>query len=367
MIRILTIVTGKFGVGGITNVILNYYQNLNKLDFKMDFVVVQNNLESKIIEEFELNNSKYYILESRKKNIIKYEKELIRIIKEGQYDIVHVHGNSATMLLEMYAAYKAGCKVRIAHSHNSTCMHKGFDKFLRPFFYKYCNNAFACGQAAGKWLFSENPFYIIPNGIEIEKFAFDSRKRNELRKKYHLENKKVFAHVGRFNEQKNQKFIVEVFKEYLKKDKNSVLILIGSGMDFEKIKNMVKKLKIEKYVIFTGEIDNVAEWLNACDLMLLPSKYEGFPVVIIEWQISGLPCLVSNKVSNEIKLTDLVQFLDLDKPEEWIESMKKIDFNSRPTQSENAIKIIKEKGFDIKENTKTLERIYRDLVNQNKT
>lgn len=364
MIKVLTIVTGNFGIGGITNTIMNYYRLLKKDEIKMDFVV-QNNLPSNLENELISNNSKIYILKNRGRNIGKYIMELEKIIKNGNYQIVHAHGNSSTLCIEMYAAYKAGCKIRIAHSHNTTCTHKIFNKLLRPFLYKYCNYRFACGELAGKWLFQNRNFFIIPNGNDTKKFAFDIQKRDKMRKKYGLENKRVFGHVGRFNEQKNQEFIINIFYQYLQKNKNTKLILIGSGMNYEKIKNLVEELKIEEYVIFTGEISNVEDWLNACDLMLLPSKYEGFPVVLVEWQICGLPCIVSDRVSMETKLTNLVEFVELEKPFKWIELMSDTDISNREKRSKIAIQDIKKQGFDITENTRLLEERYREFINEN--
>ncbi len=362
MIKILTIATSHFDTGGITKVILNYYRNMDKNKFKMDFVV-PNELPEDIKQEFISNGSKYYILKNRKKNPIKYIKDLVKIIKNEEYQIVHTHGNSATMFLEMYAGYRAGCKVRIAHSHNSTCIHKFVDKLLRPFFYKYCNTAFACGELAGKWLFGNRKFIIIPNGNDTDKFSFNENKREEIRKKYNLQDKKVFGHVGRFNDQKNQEFLVDIFYEYCKENKNSALILVGSGMYFNKIQDKVKTLGIQESVIFTNEIQNVEDWLCACDVMLLPSKYEGFPVVLIEWQISGLPCLVSDKVTKEIKLTNLVEFIDLEDKDKWLELMKTTELKDREKSSKEAEKIVRKKGFDIKQNTRQLEKIYIEAVN----
>lgn len=365
MIKILTIATSHFDTGGITRVVMNYYEHLNKNNFKMDFVI-PNSLPHNIEKEFADNNSKYYILKNRQKNPIKYINNLSDIIKKGKYDIVHAHGNSATMFLEMYAAYKSGCKVRIAHSHNSTCIHKVVDKLLRPFFYKYCNYNFACGELAGKWLFKDRKFTVIPNGNDTRKFAFNKNKRQEIREKYNLQDKKVFGHVGRFNDQKNQNFIVDVFNEYLNEDKNATLILIGSGMYFDEIQDKVNQLKIQDNVIFTNEIQNVEDWLCACDVMLLPSKYEGFPVVLVEWQISGLPCLVSDRVTTEIKLTELVEFIDLENKNKWLELMKITQIKNREQSSEKAKEAVRKKGYDIEQNTRQLEKIYKDATNSTK-
>lgn len=362
MIKILTIATSHFDTGGITRVVMNYYEHLDKNHFMMDFVV-PNDLPENIKKEFMSNNSKYYILKGRQKNPFKYVNNLSNIIRKGKYDIIHVHGNSATMFLEMYAGYRAGCKVRIAHSHNSTCIHKIIDKILRPIFYKYCNYNFACGELAGKWLFGNRKFIIIPNGNDTHKFSFNENKREEIRTKYNLQDKKVFGHVGRFNDQKNQEFLVDIFYEYYKENKNSALILVGSGMYFHKIQDKVKTLGIQRSVIFTNEIQNVEDWLCACDVMLLPSKYEGFPVVLIEWQISGLPCLVSDKVTREIKLTDLVEFIDLEDKNKWLKLMKTTELKDREKSSKEAEKIVRKKGFDIKQNTRQLEKIYIEAVN----
>ena len=166
--------------------------------------------------------------------------------------------------------------------------------------------------------------------------------------------------MGRFNYQKNHEFLIDIFNNLKKKSDKYYLILAGTGKLEENIRNKVKKLGLENSVLFLGEVTNINEWLNAMDIMLLPSRFEGLPVVSIEWQISGLPCIISDKVTKEVKLTDLVQFESIDNPEKWVDKILKIQIKDR--NKLNYIEEIKKAGYDIKENAKKLEEIYYSLL-----
>lgn len=363
MIKILVIMTTNIGTSGISKIVMRYYDYIDKKKVKFDFVV-PNEPNDYIKNKFNTNNTNVYIIK-RKKNAIKYYFELKKIIKNGKYNIVHVHGNSSTMALELMAAKKAGCKVRIAHSHNTTCNHKIIDKMLRPIFYKYLTCGMACGADAGKWLFGKRKFIIIQNGNELSKYSFNSDIRKNIRKENNLENCIVIGHVGRFNYQKNHDFLIEVFNKYRLNNKNAKLLLIGSGEKENEVKEKIKGYNIEDNVIFTGEINNVNEWLNACDVMMLPSRYEGFPVVLIEWQANGVPCIVSNRISKEVNITDTIKFIDVDKEDsvtEWLKCLKKIDKIDREEISNRNMEILRKRGYDIEQCASNLYNIYLNLM-----
>lgn len=362
-INVLIIMTTPIGTSGISEIVLRYYNNMNKDKIRFDFIV-PNDPNEKIKKFFYKNNSRYYVEEGRKK-IFKYYRSIKRIMQENKYDIVHVNGNSATMAVEMKAAKASGCKIRIAHTHNTKTEHYIIDKILRPILYKNTTTCFACGIDAGKKLYKNRKFYVIPNGNNLDKFRFNTDQRRKYRKIYNFNNEIVIGHVGRFEEQKNHKYIVEIFKKVCLSNKKAKLILIGSGSKEKEIKDIIEKEKLEKNVVFTGEIRNVNEVINACDVMILPSKYEGLPLVAIEWQANGLPIIASNKISKEIDKTNTIKFYGIEQSniDEWTKEIEKIVFNEKNRDKCSIVNCekLKEEGYDIKEDAKKLKQIYETL------
>ena len=361
--KVLNVLTSSLVYDGISMSVLNYFYNIDNKKVQMEFVApfVLEDIEKKIKEY----NGKVHIIKGRKKQPLKYIKKLSALIKENKYDIVQAHGSSAILCLEMIAAKKAGCKIRVAHCRNTKCDHKMLDKILRPIFYKTYTHGFSCGELAGKWLFGNRKFYVINNGKDTEKFKYNEQVRQEIRKKYNLENKIVIGHVGNLNEQKNHTFLIDIFSELLKKNPQYYLVLIGKGHLEIEIKKKAKTLGIENNILFVGQSSEVEKWLQAMDIMVFPSKFEGFPNVLVEWQIAGLPCVISDVITKEVKLTDLVQFVSLEEsPKQWAEKIEKIKIQDRNLIKDKVINQIKEKGYDIKENAKRLEKIYEDLMKE---
>ncbi len=362
--RILYILPTGLIMDGISSITLNYWEKILNKDICIDFAVpvVIESVEKKIRK----TDSKIYLIEGRKTNPVKYMRKLYKLIKDNQYDIVHANGSSAMLTLEMLAAKKAGCKIRIAHSHNTKTNYPIVDKLLRPIFKTSYTHAFACGEEAGKWLFGKRKFEVINNGRDVEKFEYNQDMRKKLRKEYNLENQLVLGHVGTFNYQKNHEYLIDVFSELIKNsEKKYKLILIGDGKYKSAIEEKVKKLNIQNNVIFVGRTNEVQNWLQAMDIMIFPSRFEGFPVVLVEWQIDGLPCIISDKITDKVKLTDLVQFESIEKsPKEWAKKIENTRIEDREKSKPKILKQIKESGFDIKENAKELEKIYESLLRE---
>ena len=268
------------------------------------------------------------------------------------------------MSVELVAARLAGCKVRIAHSHNTTCENQKADKILRPVFNRNYTTAFACGQDAGRWMFGKQKFTIIPNGRNLKKYEYDTKKRTEYRNKLGIPlDALVIGHVGRFNRQKNHEYLVRIFGEVYKKERNSYLVLVGAGEKMDKVKALVKELGLEKNVIFTGVIENVSDYLSVFDVMLLPSLYEGLPLVVIEWQIAGLPCIVSDTVTKECAIISLVKFESIKKePEVWANEVMNLILQDRNDGKEVIFNEIKTAGYDIESGAERLKKIYLKLV-----
>ena len=361
--KVLQIPTGGLFSDGILSCITDYMAAMNKTDLDVR-VLATNDAEKVAAQRVRKSGCEIVSIPYRKTNIIKYFFLLYKYLVKEKVDIVHVHGSSAIMSVELIAARLAGCKVRIAHSHNTTCEHQKADKLLRPVFNGIYTEAFACGSEAGKWMFGKRDFTIIPNGRDIKKYEYNAKNRIRYRNKLRIPNDAlVIGHVGQFNAQKNHEYVIRVFEELYRDNKNAYLVLVGTGEIIDEIKNIVKKSAAKDRVIFTGLIDNVADYLSAFDVMLLPSLYEGLPMVVIEWQIAGLPCIVSDTVTKECAITQLVKFKSLEEgPESWARDIADIPLQDRAQNKEMLINSIRKAGYDIELGAERLRNIYISLM-----
>lgn len=363
--KILCINTNGLRNDGITNSIRNYYGHMDMSDMTVDMLetrFVGRNVEQKFLDlGIRLKKTK------PRNHVIPYIISTAHLIKKEGYDIVHIHGSSALLSLDLLAAWLGGCKVRIAHSRNTTCKHEKLDRLLRPIFDLLCTERFACGEDAGKWLFGNRAFSVINNGKDLDAFEFNASARERMRQKYHLEKYTVLGHVGNFNYQKNHNFLINVFADIVQKSDDYRLVLMGTGTEYlEKAKAQVRELGLEDKVFFMGSIDNVAEMLCAMDVMLLPSHYEGLPNVVLEWQLSGLPSFISDKITKECQVTELVHFLPIDKGTEiWVREITNTKMNEdylRLEESKAARETLKKNGYDIQENAVQLKEKYKKFV-----
>lgn len=357
--KVLVINTVEFKLNGISSVIMNYYKNMDKSDMKIDFVAI-NNIEKEYSKEFKENKSEVYILR-RNDNPLKYFINLYKLMKSKQYDIVHIHGNSATVSIETVAAYFSKIPVRIVHSHNTTCSHKVLHKILYIIMKKTYTNGFACGEDAGKWLFRDDDFEIIKNGIDLSKFRYDNKISEEYKEKINFRDKIVIGHVGNFVYQKNHNFLINVFNKLQELDEDVRLLLIGDGPLLSKMKEKVDNLNIGDKICFLGKSNEVNKYLQAIDLFLLPSHHEGLPVVLIEAQALGLQCLASDRVSKEANITGLVDFLAIDDVNIWLKDILRFEKNSKNIESFSHDKI-KTEGYDIYENAKKMKVLYEKYL-----
>lgn len=365
--KILMIPTGGMGIDGITSSIMNYYEYLDHSKVKMTFVVTQiigdkksfNNIKNKIIEHDDK------IIEiSRNKNIIMYFIKLLKLIKYNDFDIIHIHGSSSIMAIELLAARIGGIPTRISHSHNTKCNHNMLNKMLKPLFNKFTTCRLACGKEAGKWLYGNNKFIVINNGVDVQKFSYNYEKRYKMRKELNLENKKVIGHVGNFNEQKNHNFIIDILSEAINIDSSFHVILIGDGINRAKIENKINENNLKENITLLGRRTDITDILQAADLMILPSFYEGLPVVVIEWQAAGLKSIVSDYVTSEVRLTELVKFMALeDGAKKWA---LKIQQELNYKRNCEASVILAEEGYDIRISANKLIDIYSENYNKHK-
>ena len=294
-------------------------------------------------------------MECRKKNPILYVFKLANLVKKEKYDIVHAHGNSATLAFDMLGAFFGKCKVRIAHSHNTKCGNDRLDKMLRPLFYRAYTHGMACGKMAGKWLFQERDYCILPNGRNLEDYKYDSSIRKQIQEQFDLKDFFVVGHVGRFNKQKNHKFLVEIFAEIKKIREDAELVLIGEGNLQNDIIQKVERMNLSKYVHFLGVRDDVNKIMQTFDALLFPSLFEGLGIVLIEAQAAGIPCFTSKDVvAKEAGITSLCHYISLDNTaRQWAEYLL-----DNMDKKKDRYKEIEEAGYDLKTNTEWLEEFY---------
>jgi len=353
--------TGGLRREGITTTQLEYIRFFNRrIDF--DIAAVHNNAAD-VIEEFEKLGSRVIELPDRKRKLSSYILQLYKLMRYENYDIIHVHGSSAILSIELLVGFIAGVKVRIAHSRNTKSEHGLLDKILRPLFNRLYTDAFSCGQEAGEWLFGQRPFRIIRNGKDLKKLAYNKKTRDDIRNKYGWNDKLVLGHVGNFNYQKNHEFLIDVFKRIVDMDEKYILCLIGDGHEHENIRRLVKQYGLIDRVVFTGRIRNVNKMLQALDLMLFPSRFEGLPNVVLEWQASGLPCLISANITTECAVSDLVSFLPINNYNLWIDEILKFSHVDRVNTSIEGVEKLRTNGFDIEENVMQLFNYYEAAVN----
>ena len=268
--------------GGVESVVMNYYRNIDKSKVQFHFICDEDSTDIPY-EEIEKLGGKVIIVPPYQK-LFKYQKELYKIFKENSYKIVHSHIN-ALSVFPLRIAKKAGVPIRIAHSH-STSNKKEWKKnivknILRPFSKVYANHFFACTKHAGEWLFGKKiierkELNVINNAIDLKKFEFNEKTREDLRKEFGIkEDTIVIGHIGRFMKQKNHDFLIDVFNELIKKNENSILMLIGQGPLLNDMKQKVRDLKIEDKVKFIGQVTDVEKYYNIMDIFLFPSIYEG--------------------------------------------------------------------------------------------
>lgn len=363
--KILVVNSTSSRRNGITNVAFNLIKSFNKRDCKIGYVSV-----SEIAPEFEkyLKDEGYktYIIKRLIKKPLTYIFQLAKIARG--YDIMHVHGNSATMVLEMIAAKVAGIKIRAAHSHNTTCGMKMIDACSRPLFHALCNLRFACGKEAGEWLFRKRDFKIIKNGIDCHKFIFNESLRNEMKMKLGWDNNFIIANVANFIEAKNHEFLIDVFADVHNKLPETRLLLLGSGPLMKNAIDRAKELGVHDYIYFAGNVPSISSYLQCMDLIVMPSKYEGLPLTLVEEQANGLRAVVSDSITKDANLAGNIHFLSLKEGvRSWsyyIVSMIENWIDRNEASSRECIKKIEAAGYDISSSAKELQETFEEKLNE---
>lgn len=370
MIRVLHSVS-NMDRAGIETMLMNYYRHIDRSKVQFDFLC--NKIKPGAYDEeiIKMGGNIYHSPGLNPINFLKYKNYVIDILKRNSdIKIMHSH-NGALAYQSLYAAYKYGLKNRICHAHATTIdfnMKLPLKLLYKTQLNRVSNNFWGCGKDSiqfyfGKKIIDTNNYLVLHNAIEEKDFIYNEQKRNELRKKYNLENKFVIGNVARFMKQKNHTFILDLFKVILTKKDDSVLVLLGDGELLEKMKQKAKELGIDKSVMFLGNVNNVNEMYQAMDVFLLPSLFEGLPVVGIEAQAAGLRCVMSDTITKEVAITDNIKFLNLknDSLEKWGNEI----LNNVNYQREDMTKQIIDAGYSIEKEAKKLQEIYLKMGETN--
>lgn len=326
--RILYVVKGMSLSNGVSSFIMNHVrQMVTDPNFQCDFLVVTD-IGSPYYDELKSYGCAIYFMPSYTRHPLQVVPFLKKVFSNKHYDLVHCNVmNSASPILMMAKRY--GIKVRIFHSHatqnGDTKWKQARNKLFANLTIKYATTNFACSKLAGDYLFGKDNYYEIPNAIDITKFKFDENTRQKVRDKYHVpSNVKIIMTVGRFTTQKNPMYIVDIIAELKKQDLNFVFWWFGDGELEGDVKKYAEAKQVTDVIKFWGSRIDINRMYMAADVFILPSLFEGLPVVGIEAQISGLPTLLADTVSNETKIGKYTEFLPLDNPACWADEIKKV-------------------------------------------
>ena len=373
-IRVLQIFREPIANGGQESFIMNMYRNVDREKVQFDFLTPFTCDNPKLKLEIENMGGHVYHYDHTfgHENNKVFKKCVTQFLKEHHYDTVHFHSGSTYALMEgSKIAHDVGVKNIIVHSHCGGFANAKYHiiKALSvPYLMKYPTDYFACSHLAAEWKFPskiirEQKYKVIKNAVDTEKFRYFPSVRAQYRQKFSVENKLVVGHIGRFEIQKNHKFLIEIFQQIHRKEPQSVLFLIGAGELRVECEKQVQELGIQDSVFFLGIRRDISELLNMMDLFLMPSFFEGLPVVGVEAQATGLPVYMSDEIAKELPIEDLSEYLSLNESaEQWADIIleKQKDFVRRDTAME-----IAEQGYEIKKAAKQFEKYYLEMNQKN--
>ena len=355
--------------GGVESFLMNYFRAINKSCIVFDFLC---NSHQKCAYEDELIHlgGKVYHVTARSQNFFQYQRELNAFFKNHsrEYNAIWVNVNSLANIDYLKLAKKYGISRRIIHSHNSQNMDSRLRGYLHEHNKKvidsYATDFWACSDEAARWFYRDDlmpKVKIIYNAIDLDKKKFDETKRKQIRDKLHIhENDICVGNIGRLHFQKNQKFAINVFAEYLKMNPDSKLIFVGQGPDEESLKKQCKDLKVDNKVIFAGIQQDIQAWLSAFDVFLFPSTFEGLSIAALEAEANGLPILASNEAVNEkIRFSDNLTLLPLNNPPEfWGRQLDQIVTTKSRIPFDQVHKQFKDHHIEISTEAKRLEKLF---------
>lgn len=369
MVRVLHVFE-FFDQGGIENFVMNVYRCIDRNEIQFDFAFINRSKGFFDEEVKQLGGNIYYFL-SERKTIYNYYKSISKIIREhGPYDVVHSHMYYFSGVI-LGIAKENGVKIRIAHSHETlkgrmpTFKRKAYESIMRHLIKQNATILISCSDIAGSYVFGKDAKYtVLYNGVDVQRFRFDPDRRYTFRQNNGWADKKVILCIGRFADQKNHVFLIDVFEKILLVERNAILVLIGTGALKEKVKHIIENKGLSEKVVILSNIANTEDYYTAADLYMMPSKYEGMSIVSIEAQISGLYCLLSDQIPREIDVSNQISYLPIDNIDIWskcaIEKLNLKDENSRA----DSYKLFSNGEFDVRTTVQMISDIYTGKDNQ---
>lgn len=360
-------------LGGIETYLIEQFRHLDKNKIDYDFVNITGEYSICYEDEILASGSKIFKVVSRHKNPLLHYWQWFNILlqNKGVYDVIVLNTNSLEYVFPLVLGKIFGIPVRVIHSHNSGFENKqglarrllvGMNKKLLAW---SANLRFACSQFAGQWMFKDNPYHVIYNAIDIHKYDADLKVREETRNALGLHTELTLLHVGRFSYQKNHSFLLDIFKEVHAIQPDSVLLLVGDTTEesefLTEVKRKIKDYGLENSVRLLGRRDDVNKIMQAADVLVMPSFFEGLTVVGIEAQASDLPLLLSDTVTKELELLPSTQFISLEAgPTAWAEAI----VNSKQHNRQSRYEELKAAGYDIENETERVEKLLLDAYHK---
>lgn len=364
----------SLGIGGNQIFTMNYYRHINKEKFQVDFLIFDRKLD--FYDEVINGGSKVYIAPKMSEcgkitECIRHMKFVYQVLKENDYDIIHIHNCSLLGLIYSVIPAKLNGKVKIiTHSHSEGVLKNLFgEKIMRTALKTFLSHnvdlGFACSDIAGenkynkKFCMSEK-YFIIPNAVDTEKFAFNAENRKEIRQKFNISDEEiVVGNVGRLSNEKNQKFLIEILRYMRSVQDNSKVLIVGGGELEYDLKNLALELGVKNNLIITGAVNDVYKYYSAMDVFVMPSLYEGLPFTAVEAQANGLKCVFADKISRMSNISGDVTFLSLqDSLSIWREKI--FDAGSSRSDSEHIQQV--RNRYNLNVETRKIEQKYKCLV-----
>lgn len=359
MIRILHSVS-NMDRAGIETMLMNFYRHMDRDLIQFDFLA-NKPAPGDYDEEIRSLGGRIFVSPGYKSypRYLRFMTQLFE--KHPEYQIIHTH-NGALMLYVLESAKKNGIPIRIAHAHATEIpvgLKNEVKKLIRPMIKYAATDYWGCSDAAGRFYFSEKRWNkaneLIHNAINVENFTFNEANRRRIRAQYGFGDQFVIGHVGRLMAQKNQKKLLDVFAEVHRRNPHTQLVIIGTGELENKLRQQTRELGIEDSVTFTGVLGNVNEWYSVFDAFVMTSLYEGLPVVAIEAQAADLPCILTDTITPEVKITKNVQFLGLhDQPLKWANAI----LEKKPAKRVSRGEELRKAGYDIRSEAKRMQELY---------
>lgn len=368
--KVLMTGASNIGKAGVATIAFRLGQAMDEKQVQVSYLAQRGVPDEKYIKLAEDKGGHIYSMENNRGNKVQKMFNIIHwmgdVFKENSFDIIHINTDTAYLAaVYLWQAKKAGIPKIAVHCHSTMVdENNAFIRKIKIVLHKLCcryvrRNAdlkFACSTNAARWLFGNDKVTVIPNGFDVDRFAFNQRKREEYRRLLNIEDKFVICSVGRLAYQKNPLFTIDIYREILKKEKDSVLLFIGEGELRGEIERYVAEKHLDSHqVILLGNRNDIPEILSASDIFLLPSRFEGLGIVYMEAQASGMPVFASDQVPDEAFITDLIHRIPLgDSPRQWAEKMIEHKDDSRKDDRET----IKSKGFDVHIASRILQEKY---------